>query len=258
MSYGSDKDGGSPEGVGGSDSGFGGGDGGGYGSSAANHNALFADANISAPAANTSMSLSAQYGEYGAGRVAGEVAAGVGAGANGYQSSEAQRQEFLDADIAAPLSPVPPVASVFQTIGQVLLGVLGVISGTPQGVIGGAMSINAASKGFGAFGSGIRGGAAGFAGSSAPDLFGGGGGPPNEGYALPSSPVVGYGGAVVNAPASGSMGGSVPLFPGLGYGAVPGFVGGGLQSPAGFASAKQQTSPLPALLLAGLSYFVLS
>lgn len=216
-----------------------------------------ADSNISAPAANADMSLADQYAEYGAGRAAAEKAAGYGVGADGYQSSEADRQSFLDADIAAPAPAPAATKSPIEAIGRALLGLLGIASGTPQGVIGGAMSLNNVFNGIGSFGTPGTGGMASVGADNRTDAI-------TAGSPVGGSPVLGWGGSVVNggkatAPAyvSGSPG--VPIFPGLGslgYGYVP---GGTLQSPAGFAGgARQSSNALPVLLLAGLSYLVMT
>lgn len=222
-----------------------------------------ADSSIAGAAPNSDLSLSDQYAEYGAGRQAAELAAGYGIGREGGYSNTAgtpaQQGAFLAGVAPTPAEQVEAARpGVLESVGRALLGLLGVASGTPQGVVGGALGLSSVGKSSGLFASnpaasdlGFDGNlgraqfSGGFAGSAAPNLFAGSDGPPDAGF-IAGAPVLGFAGAT--SPAA-----SAPSDSGVG---LAGFApGAALQYPAGFApGAPAQSSGSGALLLlAGLA-----
>lgn len=214
-----------------------------------------ADNSIGAAAPNASMSLSDQLSSYGAGRVAGEVAGGYGAGrgAAGYTETAKEAATFLATGMTAAEQRAAAQPGFLETFGKTLLGLFGLASGTPQGVIGGSLSLKQTAERAGVSFGTSRASDLGFTGnlgSRSPELFAGSDGPPDTGFAG-GAPVLGFGGSVVNnAPQTSYGSGVAPsLFPGLAAGYAP---GGGLQYGAGFnTGAAPQPSAAPLLLLAG-------
>lgn len=170
------------------------------------------------------------------------------------------------ADSTTIVSTAPPVSllNVVQNTVKGALALLGIASGTPQGVLGGGLSLSnmvastankapagisfadASEFGFG-FSGESRSAFSGFAGSAAPNLFAGSDGPPDAGF-IAGAPVLGFAGAVAPGQAA-----SAPSGAGVG---LAGFApGAALQYPAGFApGAPAQSSGAGALLLlAGLA-----
>lgn len=208
-----------------------------------------ADSSIAGASPNSSMSLSDQYAEYGAGRHAAELASGMGIGREGGYSTNvgtpAQQGAFLAAGAPTPAEQIEAARpGLFESMGRGALALVGILSGTPAGVLGGALGLHSVGKSSGLFSSnpqpsdlgfsGNLGARGGFSGSEAPSLFGGVDGPPDPGY-VGGAPVLGFGGAVVNnhAPATSTTSGA-------GLGGFPGYAPGvGLQYASPFAAAAQ-------------------
>lgn len=237
------------------------------------------------PVQNAQLSLSEQYAEYGAGRVAAEKAGGYGVAAAGYSANSgtpAQQAAFLSG--ATNLTPAEQIDAakpgIVASAVNVVLGLLGIASGTPTGVIGGG---KAAVGGFAGLSAALSNPDAGresdlgfsgnlgesFAGSAAPSLydssatgaieaaagFAGVSGQEGDVSTVSGAPVLGFGGVQVNAPQTtggGAVAGST-----LGA-ALAALLGQGPRGRYAAPGAGAQSSPAiaPALLVAGLASII--
>lgn len=175
---------------------------------------------------------------------------------------------LFDGPPAAPPATAPPatLGQTLQAIGQTVLGLLGIASGTPQGVIGGGMSI---SNGLSVLGQGV---------TSAPSTtptgdFGFSGGDSASSFAITDGGIVGTSPVAATQPGGGvatstSSTGGIASLGGALDGLLNSLVNGlsaGLQprqsirygQPAQSAQSAPASIP-PALLLAGAALFLVT
>lgn len=155
------------------------------------------------------------------------------------------------------------IGQTLTAIGSTILGILGIASGTPQGVIGGAMSV---SNGFATFSNSLSSappsignvpGTSPGDGNPAPNVVVGGGLPfgYNATPTLSGSPVLGFNGGIANAPPAttgagaglATLGGGFNIRPNSRYGEV---------SPN--TTEQPKNNGLLLLLLSGATLFFLS
>lgn len=157
---------------------------------------------------------------------------------------------------APTAAPASTIGQTLTALGSVVLGVLGIASGTPQGVIGGAMSVgnnfgNVASS-FGNIAS------LGGADSSVTGGSAAAGGPSNDGFsAVQFSPLAGQSAATAGTATSAGLGGLAA--------ALAGSLAGGLQPRQTGRYAQPQTAtntatknPLLLLLALGAGAYLLT
>ncbi len=104
------------------------------------------DSNIAPSGVNTGLSIADQYGEYGIGRAASDLATGIGRGAFGYSDTAgtpAQQNSFLSG--ATSLTPAEQIGAaqpgIFSRLASGALSLLGLASGTPGGVVSGGRGL---------------------------------------------------------------------------------------------------------------------
>lgn len=240
------------------------------------------DAEATSPAPNAGMSPSAQISSYSQARERAEAAVGMGQGTVGGYSPSAgsvgQREAFLqgltDQTPAQQIDAARP--GLVATVVNTLLGVVAVATGTPTGALSGGRTLagvvnssgilvnanaQASDLGFpGNLGAGT------FGTSSAPVVIGREGtgaslagasfmGPPESGMGdlVGGSPVLGFGGELVNSP-SVTGAGSISSTGSPAAAAAAAALRGRYAPPPGPRQPEQ--NPAPWLVLAGLASFI--